>query len=116
MIKTAKAANGQVEGVILTFITGGKDKALLIKFKNPSEDHSLARAKRYSGVYVFCDSDPITQFDYLGNLKGKFTFLPQYCTLRDDFIKKCTRKYKNAQGLVLHLVSGGKDTAEAIKF
>lgn len=116
LIKTAKAANYQVEGVILTLITGGKDKAHLIKFKNTEEDHSLARAKRYSGIYIFCDSDPITQYDYLGNLKGKHTLMPQYSTLRDDFVKKCAKKYKDAKGIILHLVSGGKDTAEAIKF
>lgn len=116
LVKSAKSANGQVEGVILTLVTGGVDKAHLIKFKNLSEDHSLARAKRYSGLYVFSDNEPIKKYDYLGSLKGKFTILPQYTTLRDNFIKKCTKKYKDASGVILHLVTGGKDTAEAIKF
>ena len=116
LIKTAKAANNQVEGVILALVTGGIDKAHLVKFKNNSEDHSLARAKRYSGIYVFCDSDPISNYDYLGNIKGKNTLVPQYSNLRDDFVKKCVKKYKDAKGVVLHLVSGGKDTAEAINF
>lgn len=116
LIKIAKAANKQVEGVILTLVTGGTDKAHLIKFENQAEDHSLARAKRYSGIYVFCDSDPIAQFEYLGNLKGKHTWIPQYSNLRDDLIKKCSKKHKDAKGVILHLVSGGKDTAEAIKF
>jgi len=116
LIKTAKAANGQVEGVLLTLVTGSADKAHMVKFKNSEENHSLAKAKRYRGIYVFCDSDPITQFEYLGNLKGKHTLIPQYCNLRDDFVKKCAKKYKDAKGIVLHLVSGGKDTAEAIKF
>ncbi len=88
LIKTAKAANGQTEGVILSLVTGGIDKAHMIRFKNAQEDHSLARAKRYSGIYVFCDSDPLNKFEYLGNLKGKFSFIPQYSTLRDDFVKK----------------------------
>ena len=116
LIKTAKAANSQVEGVILTLVTGGVDKAHMIRFKNTQEDHSLARVKRYSGIYVFCDSDPLNNFEFIGNLKGKFTFVPQYSTLRDDFVKKCTKKYKNASGIIIHLVSGGKDTAEAVKF
>ena len=116
LIKVAKSANGQVEGVILTLITGGADKAHLIKFKDPSEDCSLARVKRYSGVYVFCDSSPLTPFEYLGSLKGKFTFIPQYTVLRDDFIKKVVKKQTEANGIILHLVTGGKDSAEAIKF
>lgn len=116
LIRTAKAANSQVEGVILTLVAGSADKAHMIRFKDPQEDHSLARVKRYSGIYVFCDSDPLSKFEFIGNLKGKFTFVPQYSTLRDDFIKKCTKKYKNASGIIIHLVSGGKDTAEAVKF
>ena len=116
LIKTAKAANSQVEGVMLSLVTGGVDKAHMIRFKKVQEDHSLARAKRYSGIYVFCDSAPLNKFEYIGNLKGKFTFIPQYSTLRDDFVKKCVKKYKNASGIIIHLVSGGKDSAEAIKF
>ena len=116
LIKTAKAANGQVEGVILTLVTGGVDKAHLIKFNNSEEDHSLARARRYSGVFVFCDSEPIAQYEYIGNLKGKHTMIPQYTNLRDDLLKKCTKKHKEANGIILHLVTGGKDIAEAIKF
>ena len=79
-------------------------------------DISICRVVKNSGIYIFCDSDPITQYDYLGNLKGKHTLMPQYSTLRDDFVKKCAKKYKDAKGIILHLVSGGKDTAEAIKF
>ena len=116
LIRTAKAANSQVEGVILTLVTGGVDKAHMIRFKSPQEDHSLARVKRYSGIYVFCDNDPLNKFEFIGNIKGKITLIPQYCTLRDDFVKKSTKKYKNASGIIIHLVSGGKDTAEAIEF
>lgn len=115
LIKTAKAANGQVEGIILTLVTGGIDKAYLIKFNNTDEDFSLARAKRYSGLYVFCDSEPLKQYEYLGNIKGKHTWVPQYTNLRDDFIKKCAKQYKDANAIILHLVTGGKDSAEAIK-
>lgn len=116
LIKAAKAANYQVEGVILTFITGGVDKAHLVKFKNSSEDHSLARAKRYSGIYIFCDSDPISEYDYIGNINGKNLSIPQYSNVRDYLVRKCTKKYKDAKGVILHLVTGGKDTGEAIKF
>ncbi len=114
LIKIARAANSQVEGVILTFVTGGYDKAHLIKFKDPSKDCSLARVKRYSGIYIFCDNTPLCEYEYLGNLKGKFTFIPQYVNLRDHFVQKCRRKYKNANGVILHLVTRGKDSAEAI--
>ena len=42
--------------------------------------------------------------------------IPQYTNLRDNLLKKCTKKHKEANGIILHLVTGGKDTAEAIKF
>lgn len=116
LIKAAKMANNQAEGVILTLVNGGIDKAHIIKFKDASEDHSLARAKRYRGVYIFCDCEPINSYRYLGDLKGKFTLNPQYTVLRDDMLKKCVKHYDNANGIILHLVLGGKDTAEAIKF
>ena len=71
---------------------------------------------RFSGVYIFCDCEPINSYRYLGDLKGKFTLNPQYTVLRDDMLKKCVKHYDNANGIILHLVLGGKDTAEAIKF
>ena len=116
LIKAAKMANNQADGVILTLVNGGIDKAHIIKFKDASEDHSLARAKRYRGVYIFCDCEPLNSYRYLGDLKGKFTLNPQYTVLRDDMLKKCVKHYDNANGIILHLVLGGKDTAEAIKF
>lgn len=115
-IKTAKIVNHQVEGIILTLINGGIDKAYIIKFKEQSEDHSLAKVNRYRGVYIFCDCEPVNTYKYLGDLKGKQTFNPQYTVLRDDLLKKCLRDYGNANGIILHLVLGGKDTAEAIQF
>lgn len=115
LIKAAKAANGLAEGVILTLVTGGTDKAHIIKFRDHSENCALANAKRYRGIYVFCDCIPLSAYDYIGTLKGKATLIPQYTYLRDDFIKKCAKKYKNANGIIIQLVSGGKDSAEAIK-
>ena len=115
LIKAAKMANTQAEGVIFTMVNGGIDKAHIIKFTSTAEDHSLARAKRYRGIYIFCDCEPLGKYKYVGNLNGKFTFNPQYTVLRDDLVKKCVKKYKDADGIRLHLVRGGKDTAEAIK-
>lgn len=115
LIKAAKTANTQSEGVVLTLINGGIDKAYIIKFKNSEDDHSLARVQRIRGTYIFCDCEPINNYEYLGDLKGKFTFNPQYTVLRDDILRKCLKKYKDANGVILHFVLGGKDTAEAIK-
>lgn len=115
-IKTAKMVNNQAEGVILTLINGGVDKVYIIKFKDSSEDHSLARVNRYRGIYVFCDCEPINAYKYLGDLKGKNTLNPQYTVLRDDLLKKCLENYSDANGIILHLVLGGRDTAEAIRW
>ena len=103
---------------ILTIISGLSTLLgtipIFIKFKDESEDHSLARVNRYRGVYIFCDCEPINNYKYLGDLKGKHTLNPQYTALRDDLLKKCLKDYENANGIILHLVLGGKDSAEAI--
>ena len=114
-IKTAKMVNKQADGIILTLINGAVDKAYIIKFKEASADRAIARVQRYRGVYVFCDCEPLSNYKYLGDFKGKHSSNPQYTVLRDDFLKKCLEKYDNANGIILHLVLGGVDTAEAIK-
>lgn len=114
-VKTAKMVNTQAEGIILTLVNGGVDKAYIIKFKDASADHAIARVQRYRGVYVFCDCEPLSNYKYLGNIKGKFTINPQYTVLRDDMLKKSLGKYSNTNGVILHLVTGGNDTAEAIE-
>lgn len=114
LIRKAKLANTKVEGVLLELVTGGTDKAHLISFEKSYKNFPLARANRYSGIYVFCDSKPLSKYEYLGNIKGKATLVPQYTHLRDSFIKKCAKKYKQANGIIIHLTAGGYDSAEAI--
>jgi len=117
MLRNAKRANYDTEGVILKLVNGGVDMATIIRFKNQEEDHSLARVNRYQGVYVFVDCSPVAEYQYLGNCNStNDIFKTQYTPLRDKLINICTHKYKDANGIILHLISNGKDTAEAIKF
>lgn len=119
LIEKSLRANHKVEAVLLTFVTGGVDKAVLIRFKDPSADRSLATVRRYQGIYVFTDAEPIAKYDFLGVLKAKTTlFFPQYTFFRDGFVEKCnkTKKYKGSvNAIIVKLVHGGKDTAEAIR-
>jgi hypothetical protein len=98
-------------------VNGGTDKAVIIKFKENSENKNQAKVTQYQGLYLFVDSEPINKTKYLGTIKSKISFFSaQYTALRKKLIKKCKKDYKEAEGLILKFVSGGTDTGDAIKF
>lgn len=94
LIKTAKAANESAEGVILTLVTGGVDKAHIIKFRDHSENCALAKVKRYRGIYVFCDCMPLSTYDNIGTLKGKSTLCLSTPTCGMIFSRNAQRNTK----------------------
>ena len=78
---------------------------------------------RIEGLYVFVDSKPVMDTEYLGTVKagsgmGKaFSMSSQeYEDRRNKMIKKVKEEYPAAEGVILHFKSGGKDAADAIKF
>lgn len=79
------------------------------------EDKSLAKVERIQGIYIFSDSRPVADYDVVGTMKIGLMGNPQYEKLRNEFIREMKWKYKEADGLILHLNNGGADTAEAIK-
>lgn len=89
----------------------------------PGGDNGAATVERIEGVYVFVDSRPIAEYDYLGTVKagsgmGKaFSVSSQeYEDRRNKLIKRVKEEYPNADGVILKFKSGGKDAADAIKF
>jgi hypothetical protein len=117
LIKTARQVNYAADGLILSLVNGGTDKAVIIKFKENAQNKNQAKVSQYQGLYLFVDCEPIKETKYLGTIKCKMSFSStQYSFLRDKLIKKCKEEYTDAKGLIIKFVSGGTDTGDAIKF
>jgi hypothetical protein len=83
---------------------------------NYEPKRSTAEVEQYQGLYIFVDSKPVIEYEYLGTVKGTLTFGDtQYTGCRNRMIKKCKKEYPNADGLIITFKSGGTDMADAIK-
>jgi len=83
-----------------------------------TSDKATATVNQVGGIYIFTDSKPNSDYNYLGTVKsgGGFSFAsPQYQPIRDMFIKKIKKEYPQADGIILYFVTGGADRAEAIQ-
>jgi len=115
LIKKTRLSNSQADGLILYLVNGGIDKALVIKFKENEANINQARVNNYQGISIFIDCEPINKYEYLGSVKSLVTFASgQYQPVRDNLIRKTKKEFKNANGLILKLVSGGADNGDAI--
>lgn len=82
-----------------------------------SNEKGLAEVNRVEGYYIFTDSKPVQDYEYLGTIKGGVTFTSgQYEPVRNVLIRKAKKRYPKADGLILHLKDGGTDRADAIYF
>lgn len=80
---------------------------------------STAEVEQIQGLYVFIDSKPVLEYDYLGTINGtggRGALNPQYTVIRDAILKRAKKDYPAADGIILHLNAGGKDRADVIKF
>ena len=117
LINNSRLANYNVEGLILNLVNGGTEKAIMIKFKNKERKNSIAKVEQYQGIYIFTDCTPISSNNYIQtvNFYGSYGS-GQYSNVRDILIKKAKRKYPDTEGIILKLVSGGKDLGDLVKF
>ena len=117
LIKTARQVNYTADGLILSLVNGGTDKALIIKFKENTVTKNQAKVNQYQGIYLFVDCKPTTETQYIGTVKHSTSFSSsQYSALRDKLLKKCKSSFPDANGIIIKFVSGGTDTGDAIKF
>lgn len=116
LIKAARKVNYTADGLILSLVSGGDDKALIIKFKTNSELNNRSKVNQYQGVYIFADSEPLKATEYIASIsdQGKSNSL-QYHALKDRLINLCRKEQPNAKVLVLKLVYGGTDSGDIVK-
>ena len=116
LIKIAKQVNYEAEGLILSLVNGGQDKAVLIKFKDQI-NLNHAKVNQFQGVYIFVDNEPLSQYDFVGTIVPKNRSNSyQYTSIRELFLQKCVKDYGQAKGMILKFINGGTDIGDAIKF
>lgn len=117
LIKTARQVNYTADGLMLSLVNGGTDKAVIIKFKNNSPENSHAKVNQYQGVFVFVDNEPLSETEYVGTIKDKGkSSSSQYSSLRDRLISRCKNEFTNSRGIIIKFVNGGVDTGDLVKF
>jgi hypothetical protein len=116
IIKNARIANYGADGLIFTFINGGTDKALIIKFKQDKAENKIAKVEQYTGIYVFTDCTPISKYEYLDTQKFSGGFISgQYTSVRETLIKRVKKRIPNANAVIFKFISGSYDLADGIK-
>jgi hypothetical protein len=95
---------------VLCMVTGA--------WRTATADKSLATVQQIQGMYIFTDSTPKAEYEFLGSVKGGMFGggNGQYQPVRDELIKQARKKYPQANGLILHFVNGDTDKADAVKF
>jgi len=79
--------------------------------------NKTAEVNKVDGVYVFTDSQPVKDYEKLGEVKNVISMgSGQYSDLRDKLIKKAKKEYPNTEAVILYFHTGSADRAEAIKF
>jgi len=95
----------------------------LLSFTSTKVSHkSTATVKQIQGCFIFIDSEPITNYKYLGTVtltrkesRRELSSL-QYQDVRDALLTKLKKLYPQAQGVIYHFHDGDTDKADAIIF
>lgn len=90
--------------------------ATFTAFQTIEQRKDIAAVNKIEGYYIFVDSKPIADYEYLGTVESKFARTPQYTDVRNKLIKAAKEQYPRADGLIMTFVTGTKDKAEVIKF
>jgi len=78
---------------------------------------SIADVDQIQGLYIFVDSKPVMDYEYLGTVKSTVSLGDgQYTGVRDRIIKKAKKDYPQADGIIITFKTGGTDKGDAIKF
>ena len=79
---------------------------------------NYAEVDQQKGFYIFVDSKPLMEYEYLGEVKGPGVSFGsgQYSEVRNKLIDRCSKDYPKADGIILHFITGQRDRAEAIRF
>jgi hypothetical protein len=83
---------------------------------NYQAKRATGEVEQMQGLYIFTDSKPVLEYEYLGTVKATFGLDSQYQGVRDKLIKKAKSDFPEADALIMQFKSGGTDRCDAIKF
>lgn len=95
--------------VIITALTSFTISDYILK-KNTAE------VEQVEGLFIFTDSKPVMEYEYIGTVKAVMGMDSQYNGVRNKLIRKARKKFPNGEAIMLHFKSGGVDRADIIKF
>ncbi len=78
-----------------------------------------AEVNQIQGLYIFTDSKPVKEYEYLGTVKTSSVVSvgsTQYQPVRDKMIKKLKKDFPEADGAIFFFNNGSSDKCDAIKF
>lgn len=75
-----------------------------------------AEVEQLQGVYIFTNSKPVLEYDFLGSIKVGVAMSADYQTIRNKLMKKARKDYPRADGLIFYFNKGQADRCDAIKF
>jgi hypothetical protein len=77
---------------------------------------STAEAIQVQGLYIFTDSKPVSDYEYLGTVNVSMSMSGQYNDVKNSLIKKTKKDFPNAEAIIITLVTGSSDKADVIRF
>ena len=101
---------GSLVGITLTSLVA-------FTVANYEPKNSTAEVDQIQGCYVFVNSKPVKEYEYLGTVKLSLTLgSGQFQDVRDKLTKKAKKEYPQANGLILNFYDGRTDKCDVIKF
>lgn len=86
-------------------------------------ERASAIVNQYEGLYVFTDSKPNNDYQYLGTVKPTGRLVAamggtsnQYTDVRGRLVAAAKKRYPGAEAIILTLIDGEVDKADVIKF
>jgi hypothetical protein len=77
-------------------------------------NNSTAEVAKEQGLYIFTDSKPVNDYEYLGTVKIGVSS-PNYSNVKKSIINKVKKKHPTANGILMN-VEGNNGIGDAIFF
>jgi hypothetical protein len=118
LVKKAVKDFPNAEGLVTSFSKEGTDRSIAIEFKtdNANQDVSLCKVNTINGLLVFTDCEPVKKYHILGHLSKFIGLSGEYEAVRNSLVKKATKHFPSAEGIICTFSTDGIDRAVAIAF
>lgn len=120
LIRKALKEYPDADGVILTMVTGGTDKATIIKFKKnpdlPKDEYAKAMVNKTDGILVFVDSEPVNEYSIVERVSVAISLTGQYSEIKNRVVTKARKASDEAEGVIINFTSNLSDKATVVKF